>query len=118
MRQQGNRELHGRYSIIRGPVSDIVEHFSRIVRDDPNRPLIVVPSREESLTADQIWRRCHEIVRAFNAFGLSAGDLLLCAIGNRAEFVPVLLACCVLDLTLMAADSGATPVEVKAICAH
>jgi long-chain acyl-CoA synthetase len=116
MRQQGDGELHSRYSIILDSVSEIVECFSRLVRDDPRRPLIVLPTRDEALTAEDISRQCRESVRSLSALGLGRGDLLVCAIGNRSELVPLLLASRVLDLTVMAVDESATPPNIETLC--
>ena len=99
-------------------MSEIVERFAGIVRDSPRRPLIVLPALERAMTAADIWSGHQHNIRALRAIGLSPGDLVICAIGNRPEFVPFLLACRALDLAVMAVDTGTTAAETGILCSR
>ena len=97
-------------------MSEIVEQFAAIARNEPGRPLIHVPAAERTLTAADIWHGHHDLARALTSLGIGRGDLVVCAIGNRPDLLPLLLACRGLDVALMAVDTSATHAEVASLC--
>jgi len=97
-------------------VSAIVGRFESVYRAEPTRPLIVLPTQGRTITAEDTWHHHHDLMRHLGRVNLREGDLLVSAIGNRPELVPVLLACRALGLALMAVDPGATVTEVRSLC--
>lgn len=94
----------------------IAAHFAALHRQNPQRPLIMLPELQGTLTASDIWRQHHEFLGYLGRLNLQEGDLLMCGIGNRPELLAVLLACRVHNVTLMAVDTGATPTELQTLC--
>jgi acyl-CoA synthetase (AMP-forming)/AMP-acid ligase II len=97
-------------------VSEIVQTFAAIARDEAGRAVILLPEQERTLTAADVWRAHDEHVRALTSLGLGQGDLVVCAIGNRPEFLPLLLASRRLDIVLMPVDPGTTRDETMRLC--
>ena len=78
--------------------------------------MVTLPALERTLTAVEVWRAALDNVRVMTAMGLGRGDLVVCAIGNRPELVPVVIACRMLDVALMAVDTGSTEAEIDSLC--
>src|SRR5690349_7250888 len=89
--------------------SAIVEQFERIARTQPTRPLIHLPLADATVTAEGLWDAAKMQARRLIALGLSAGDVLLYAAGNRPELLALWLAARAVGLALMPVDAGTTP---------
>ena len=96
-------------------MSQIVERFRRVHRDDPNRPLLHVPLANTTLTADDLLAASLEHGRALQRLGLGPGSLVILAIGNRPAAFPFWLACFTAGITVMPVDVGATIVEISGL---
>jgi long-chain acyl-CoA synthetase len=96
-------------------VSEIVERFSRIRRDESDRPLVHVPAAGASLTADDIWREALLQRERLKALGIGAEHLIISAAGNRPAAVALWLACRSLDMALMPVDSGTPVAEIASL---
>jgi long-chain acyl-CoA synthetase len=95
--------------------SEIVERFSRIRRDRPDRPLIHLPSIGQSLTADDLWNATLVQRARLQAMGLGKDHLLLSAAGNRPAAVSLWVACRSLGIALMPVDAGTPGIEIASI---
>src|SRR3954453_16813562 len=91
-------------------MSEIVERFSRILRDDPDRPLIHLPGAGATLTAQDLWTRAASIRDRLSTADRTRPILSLA--GNRAESVALLLACRMVRMPLMPVDASTPAVEV------
>jgi long-chain acyl-CoA synthetase len=96
-------------------LSEIVERFSRIRRDIPNRPLVHLPSIGQSLTADDLWNAALVQRARLEAVGLGKDHLLLSAAGNRPAAISLWVACRSLGIALMPVDAGAPAIEIAAM---
>jgi long-chain acyl-CoA synthetase len=93
-------------------MSEIVERFSRILRDDPHRPLLHLPSVGATLTAQDLWMRAASIRDRIAGAKLHRDRPLLSLAGNRAESVALLLACRMAGNPLMPVDASTPAAEV------
>ena len=93
-------------------MSEIVERFSRILRDDPHRPLLRLPSVGATLTARDLWMRAASIRDRIAGAKLHRDRPLLSLAGNRAESVALLLACRMAGNPLMPVDASTPAAEV------
>ena len=93
-------------------MSEIVERFSRILRDDPHRPLLHLPSVGATLTARDLWMRAASIRDRIAGAKLHRDRPLLSLAGNRAESVALLLACRMAGKPLMPVDASTPAAEV------
>src|SRR3954454_19012323 len=93
-------------------MSEIVEGFSRILRDDPHRPLIHLPSVDTTLTAQDLWARAVSIRDRISRAKLHPDRPILSLAGNRAESVALLLASRMLKAPLMPVDASTPAAEV------
>ena len=93
-------------------MSEIVERFSRILRDDPHRPLLHLPSVGATLTARDLWMRAASIRDRIAGAKLHRDRPLLSLAGNRAESVALLLACRMTGNPLMPVDASTPAAEV------
>jgi long-chain acyl-CoA synthetase len=96
-------------------LSDIVERFSRVRRDRPDRPLIHLPASGASLTAEDIWNASLRQQAQLAALGLGEEHLVIVAAGNRPASVSLWLACRRLGVTLMPVDAGTPAAEIAAL---
>jgi acyl-CoA synthetase (AMP-forming)/AMP-acid ligase II len=96
-------------------VSELVESFQRILRDQAGRRLILLAGQSRTITAAELWADAQNHVGRLQGLGLVAGDLVVSMTGNRPEAVALLLAARLLGLTLMAVDAGATRAELGAL---
>ena len=87
-------------------MSEIVERFSRVRRDQPDRPLIHVPATGAAFTAEDLWRLAGRQASRLEALGLGVDHLVLSAAGNRPEAIALWLACRRLGIALMPVDAG------------
>jgi acyl-CoA synthetase (AMP-forming)/AMP-acid ligase II len=99
-------------------VSEIVESFQRICRDEPSRSLIFLPGRSRAITAADLSSHLQQRVQRLARAGLGAGDLVVSGTGNRPDQIALLLACRSLDVALMAVDPGATRAEIVQLGVH
>jgi long-chain acyl-CoA synthetase len=95
--------------------SEIVEAFTRIRRDRPDRPLLVSLSEQRSLTPTTLFEEFVAIREICRRAGLGPRELIVSVAGNRAAFMPLVLACFDEDLVLMPADRGTTLAEALAL---
>jgi long-chain acyl-CoA synthetase len=93
-------------------LSEIVERFSRLHRDGPERALIHLPLTGTTLTADDLQDASLEHRRALDRLGLSQDNLVMLAIGNRPAAFPFWLACRAAGIAVMPVDVGATHAEI------
>jgi long-chain acyl-CoA synthetase len=93
----------------------IVERFSRILRDDPQRPLIHLPLTRATLTAEQVWEAAVAQRSRLQKLGLGCEHLLVYAGSNRPDAVALWLACGSLGLPLMPVDAAVTLTELGSI---
>ncbi|HET7217764.1 MAG TPA: class I adenylate-forming enzyme family protein [Vicinamibacterales bacterium] len=96
-------------------MSEIVERFARIRRDQPSRMLIHVPSAGVSISAQALWDEAMAYARALETLGVGADDLVVSAAGNRPGFVALILACRTLGAAIMPVDIGAPASELRAL---
>jgi long-chain acyl-CoA synthetase len=94
-------------------MSEIVERFSRILRDTPTRPLIHLPSVGATLTAQDLWTRAAAIRERLSAAKVDRDRPILSLAGNRADSVALLLACRMVTTPLMPVDASTPAVEVR-----
>lgn len=122
MRKELER-IHRRFSILstlhlpraENSLSEIVERFSRVRRDDPSRLLIHVPATGASVTAGELWDESIAQQQALESLDVTAEDLILCAAGNRAGAIALWLACRRLGAVIMPVDVGSPPREIRAL---
>jgi acyl-CoA synthetase (AMP-forming)/AMP-acid ligase II len=100
---------------MRGSTSRIVEQFSRIVHDAPDRALIHLPLSRITMTAADIRAAAEQQWTLLNAEGLGPDDLVIYAAGNRPELFALWLACRSLGAALMPVDAGTTSHEIAAL---
>lgn len=96
-------------------MSELVEAFQRIRRDDSRRALVYLSGRSRVVTADDLGQQADAYIRRLRSFGPGAGELVVCVTGNRPDAIALLLACRALDLPLLAVDAGATRAETTAL---
>lgn len=96
-------------------MSELVESFQRILRDQAGRPLILLAGQSRAVTAADLWTHAQEYVSRLRGLRLGAGNLVVSMTGNRPDAVALLLAARSLELTLMAVDAGATRAELGAL---
>src|SRR3954462_410097 len=92
-------------------MSEIVGRFSRILRDDPDRPLIHLPGAGATLTAQDLWTRAASIRDRLSTADRTRPILSLA--GNRAESVALLLACRMVRMPLIPVAASPPPAEVQ-----
>lgn len=95
--------------------SEIVDAFSRIRRDRPDRPVLVSLSEQRSLTPAALFEESVAMREVLARAGVGARELIVSVAGNRAAFVPLALACFDGDIVLMPADRGTTLAEALAL---
>jgi acyl-CoA synthetase (AMP-forming)/AMP-acid ligase II len=93
-------------------VSDLVQRFARIAREQPGRVLIYAPGHNEALTAQDVWRAHLDVRARLSAAGVGHNQLILSAAGNHAAAAPLLLACLAIRAPLLLVDAGATVSEI------
>jgi acyl-CoA synthetase (AMP-forming)/AMP-acid ligase II len=99
-------------------MSAIVERFARVCRDAPNRPLIHLPISRTQWTASQLWTRQVLVRDRLVSLGVQPDQLLISAVGNRADSLSLFLACRAIGATLMPVDAVATPDEIFGLAAR
>jgi long-chain acyl-CoA synthetase len=95
--------------------SAIVEAFSRLHRDEPNRHLICLPSSHVVLTAVDIAENADRIRVALAAAAVGQDRLVLSRVGNVPLAFAVLLACRAHTCALLSVDKGTPDAEVAAL---
>jgi long-chain acyl-CoA synthetase len=93
-------------------VSDIVRRFAHIAIEQAQRPLIYLPGTNDVITASELWLAHLVLRQRLAAIGVGPNQLVLSAVGNRREAIPLLLACLSLGAPFMPADAGATAAEL------
>ena len=94
-------------------MSEILERFADLRRDEPTRLLIHIPGADRALSASDIWdahRRYSE--RLTRIAGLQAGQLIVSAGGNHPASVGFFLACRAIGVAIMPVDPGTTVAEI------
>jgi acyl-CoA synthetase (AMP-forming)/AMP-acid ligase II len=87
-------------------MSRIADRFTDLAQTEPTRPLIVHAAEHRIVTAADLERLAIGLRAALGAAGLPPAVPIISAVGNRPEFVALLLACLALDRPLMPADPG------------
>ncbi len=85
----------------------LVERFERIRVRDPHRALIHLPARDLTLTATDLHAMRTQFESALAAARIGAGHTIVSAMGNRAEFVALLLAAWSVRAAVIPVDAGA-----------
>ena len=99
-------------------MSAIVERFARIQRDEPNRPLIHLPASGTRWTASDLWLRQALVRDRLVSLGLQEQQLVISAVGNRADGLALFLACRAFGLALMPVDADTTRAETFELAAR
>src|SRR5688572_15410368 len=100
---------------MQGTSSEIIEHFDRIRRDTPNRPLIHLPLSTTTVSASALWAASLQQRAALAAAGVDRDRLVMSATGNRPELFALWLACRSLGAPLLPVDGGTTIHEMTAL---
>jgi len=87
-------------------MSQIVDRFSRLASADPRRPLIIHAAEHRIVTAADLLRLSTDLRDALDAACLPPAAPIVSAVGNRPEFVALLLACLWSKRPLLPADPG------------
>jgi len=87
-------------------MSQLVDRFSRLASADPGRPLIIHAAERRIVTAADLLRLATDLRDALEAATLPPAAPIVSAVGNRPEFVALLLACLSLERPLLPADPG------------
>ncbi len=87
-------------------MSQIVDRFSRLASADPRRPLIIHAAEHRIVTAADLLRLSTDFRDALDAACLPPAAPIVSAVGNRPEFVALLLACLWSKRPLLPADPG------------
>lgn len=89
-----------------------VEHFARVRTDQRSRVAIHALSENRTLSFDDVWLDFNAFHEAFRAAALPRRSAVVSLLGNRASFVPVLLAAIEHGAVLIPLDAGTAPAEV------
>ena len=87
-------------------MSQLVDRFTQLAEAEPRRPLIIHAAEHRIVTAADLWRLASELRNALDAAALPSAAPIVSAVGNRPEFVALLLACLWLDRPLLPVDPG------------
>jgi long-chain acyl-CoA synthetase len=96
-------------------LSTLVDAFTRLQRDNPDRPLIYLPASQSALSAASIAESAKRVETTLNAAAIEPERLILSAVGNVPLAFAVLLACRARSQALLAMDRGTTDAEVVAL---
>ena len=96
----------------------IVERFARLVREDPDRPLIHLASSQQTLNASSLWQSHLAHGVRLTSLGVRSGDIVLIASGNRASSVALMLASWAMGAAVMPVDAGTPRPEIDEIAAR
>ena len=96
-------------------MSEILERFERIRRDQPGRPLVHVPATRSTLTAYGLWDESCAYRDALAARGLGPDHLVIAAAGNRTATLALWIACRALGIAVMPVDAGTPTAEMRAL---
>jgi len=94
-------------------VSELVDRFRRLTREQPDRPAIHVAHRTTTLANRDLWQMQLDCQQLLTDAALSSGDLIVVKSRNHPEWMALLLAARALDITMLAVDPGATRSEVE-----
>ena len=92
-------------------VSDIVQCFARIAKEQPERPVIFSGTNEGTHSVG-LWRAHLDLRQRLSAIGVGPNQLVMSAAGNRPAAIPLLLACLSLRAPLMPVDPAETITEL------
>ncbi len=95
--------------------SPIVDAFTRLRHDNPDRHLIYLPATDGALTAANIAESAERVRSALDAAAIEPERLILSAVGNVPLAFAILLACRARPQALLPVDSGTTDAEVAAL---
>ena len=93
-------------------VNALVNRFADVHRENPARPLIHAPGRGITLTASHIWDLHRRYADSLGSLGLDRDQLIISAVGNHTDGVPLLLACRARGIAAMPIDAGTTLPEI------
>ena len=99
-------------------MSEIVDRFTRILRDEPQRPLMHLPGAGATLTATDLWTRAASIRDRLRAANLHPHRPILSLSGNRPESIALLLACRAAAVPLMPLDASTTTPEAMELASR
>src|SRR5215213_8576366 len=92
----------------------LLDRFSRVLRDDPHSPLVFSFAGPHWSAADLDQWACG-LVACCDALRVPAGSPILTALGNRPEFIGVILAGLRSGRPILPADPGTTTAGVLAL---
>ncbi len=93
----------------------VVERFGRVLRDQPDRPLVHLPLAGRSVTSAHLWEASTHQRSRLEQLGLGPDHLLIYAAGNRVDLLALWLACGRLGVSLMPVDAGSSLAEIGAL---
>jgi long-chain acyl-CoA synthetase len=99
-------------------VNAIVERFARLVREDPDRPLIHLGSSHKTLNASSLWQTHLAYCVGLTSLGVRSGDIVLIASGNRTASIALMLAAWANDAAVMPVDAGTPRPEIDELAAR
>ena len=94
-------------------MSELLSRFDDLRRREPTRPLIHLPAAGSTLSAAALWDAHQPLADRLAACGVSAGRLVISALGNSPASVELLLASRALRAAVMPVDGCATPTEIR-----
>jgi long-chain acyl-CoA synthetase len=96
-------------------MSAIVDTFARLARDGPDGPVIHALTEERTVTASGVFDAYLTLKHELAEAGLGPGAVIISAAGNRAAFIPLVLASFDLRSVLMPIDRTMPTAEVEAL---
>jgi acyl-CoA synthetase (AMP-forming)/AMP-acid ligase II len=98
--------------------SEILARFATLRRDAPSRPLLHLPVLDATWSAADVWHKHVELAEALTAGGVERDQLVVSALGNAPESVPLLVACRAIGAAVLPVDAGATRLEIENLAAR
>jgi acyl-CoA synthetase (AMP-forming)/AMP-acid ligase II len=95
-------------------MSEILDRFARVLRDRADAPL-VLSFAERSWSASDLDRWASDLVARCEVLGVPPGSPIVTALGNRAEFIGVILAGLRCGRPVLPVDPGTTAGGVLAV---
>lgn len=96
-------------------LSHLDESFRAVLRDRAAVPLVMAPSESLTLTATDVHRQALDLATTMARAGLTAGHLVVAAVGNVAAMPALVLACLRQRLPLMPVDRSTPAAELRAL---
>lgn len=93
-------------------MSDLVQRFRKVLRSDPGRPLIHIPTTGRVLHAVDIWDAHVVSADRLGDAGVVPRQVVLSAAGNHPAAIGLFLGCRALDAALLAVEGDTTFSEI------